>query len=207
MGAGGHARVLLALILDLNLEIFGICDPELNANKVRNWHGLLVLGGDEALDGLDPKIYGLINGVGPMIGRKARRTVYEKFSPCFEFPPLMHRSAWVSPDAVLADGVQIMAGAIVQPGCSIGANTVINTRASVDHHSQIGPHSHIAPGAVICGGVKAEENVYVGAGATIIQNIALKRGSVIGAGTTCVRNVEEDTTVLGAAVRKLKMRR
>lgn len=204
IGASGHARVLLALIEDLGLDLAGVCDPKLAGEKARSWYGIPVLGGDEALENLDPEKYALANGIGPMVGRALRQTLYEKLRGRFAFPPLIHRTAWVAKDVALADGVQIMAGAILQPGCSIGANTTVNTRASVDHDTKIGANCHIAPGSVICGGVKTADNVYIGAGSTVIQNISIKEGSIIGAGAACVRDVGPNEILYGPSVLRKK---
>src|SRR5579883_2905848 len=71
----------------------------------------------------------------------------------------------------MGEGGQVMAGAVIQPDVRIGANAVVNTRASVDHDCILGDHCHIAPGAVLCGAVTIGEDTHIGAGATIRRDV------------------------------------
>ncbi|WP_309678419.1 sugar O-acyltransferase, partial [Polaromonas sp.] len=148
IGAGGHAKVLHALALALGHNMVGVCDPQLVEQGQAHWRGIPVLGGDDALEQLDPAAVGLVNGIGQLVGSRAREEVYTRLRQAgFHFPALVHPAAWVASSARLAQGVQIMAGAVVQPDCSIGENTIINTHASVDHDCVIGANVHMAPGA------------------------------------------------------------
>ena len=79
--------------------------------------------------------------------------------------------------------LQIMAGAIIQPGCTIGNNVLINTRVSVDHDCIIGDHVHIAPGAILCGGVTVGEGAFIGAGAIIPEGRNVPAGAFVKAGS------------------------
>lgn len=202
VGAGGHARVLHALALAADQRVIGLCDPDLAARRETHWLGVPVLGGDEALADMDPASVGLINGIGQVVGSRWRQSIYEQMrSAGFRFPPLIHPTAWVAPDVTLLDGVQIMAGCIVQPGCRIGEGSIVNTRASVDHDCIIGANVHIAPGATLCGGVQVEDSVLIGAGAVLIQGLHVGTGSIIGAGTTVIRDMPPGQTLLGAGSR------
>lgn len=202
LGAGGHAKVLLALIKSLGLPLLGVCDPGLAQAGEKQWRGVTVLGADEALDKLDPGSVGLVNGIGQLVGNDLRRRVYERMSRRgFSFPALLHPNAWVDDSVEVGDGVQVMAGVVVQPDVYVGANTIINTHASVDHDCRISPHVHIAPGAVLCGSVNLGESVFVGSGARVIQNINIGAHVVVGAGATVVKDVPAMFMVKGASVR------
>lgn len=198
IGAGGHARVLHALAEAAGHSIIGICDPTLFRDYSATWQGIPVLGDDFALEGYDPHEFGLINGIGQLVGSSTRRSVYERIKRMgFRFPPLIHPAAWVATGAELADGVQVMAGAIIQPGCNIGENTVVNTKVSVDHDCKIGPHVHVAPGVTLCGGVSIGEGSFIGAGAVVVQGVQVGLRSVIGAGTSLRRNLNDDVVFVG----------
>ncbi len=197
LGAGGHAKVLLALAESAGFVVQGLCDPTLLQQGVSDWNGLPVLGGDEALERVDPRQVGLINGLGRLVRQNARNRLFENLKARgFAFPVLVHPAAWVAPTARLEQGVQIMAGAIVQPDCHIGENTIINTRASVDHDCRIGKNVHIAPGATLCGGITIEDDAFVGSGATIIQGRRIGARAVVGAGATLVRDLPSDARAL-----------
>jgi sugar O-acyltransferase (sialic acid O-acetyltransferase NeuD family) len=202
LGAGGHAKVLLALAADAGLQISGVCDPELARIGTTQWRGIAVLGGDEVLADADLGKIGLVNGIGQVVGGSVRARVYESLrARGFRFPPLVHRSAWVAPGTVLEDGAQVMAGAVVQPDCRIGANTIVNTRAGIDHDCDLGAHVHIAPGATLCGGVRVGAGAFVAAGATVIQGLNIGEQAVLGAGAVLVRDLEAGQVLLGSKAR------
>ena len=203
IGAGGHAKVLHALAMALGRSIVGVCDPQLLHQGQSHWRGVPILGGDEALAQLDPAAVGLINGIGQLVGSFARQKIYVRLRQLgFKFPALIHPAAWVASTALLGDGVQIMAGAIVQPDCCIGQNSIINTHACIDHDCQIGEHVHIAPGATLCGAVLVGSSCFVGSGSTVIQGIRIGERAVVGAGVALVRDLKSGHMILGAAVRK-----
>ena len=205
IGAGGHAKVLHALALAAGHSILGVCDPQLLQQGHAHWRGVPVLGGDDALEQFDPSAVGLINGIGQLVGSHTRQDIFTRLRQAgFNFPALVHPSAWVAPTAKLAQGVQVMAGAVVQPDCCIGENTIINTHASVDHDCIIGANVHMAPGATLCGGVCVHDLAFIGSGSTVIQGLIVGAGAVVGAGVTLTRNLDPDQILLGLAPR-LKM--
>lgn len=202
LGAGGHARVLAALARAVGRQVLGVCDPVLVAGSVARWEGLDVLGDDSALDQLQPDRAVLMLGVGQLTTGSLRERLYTTWrTRGFDFPALVHPAAWVAPDVVLGDGVQVMAGAVIQPGCKIGENSIINTRAGVDHDCRIGRDVHVSPNATLCGSVTVEDGAFIGAGATVIQGVCIGRHSVVGAGVTLVRDLTTRTTIIGAANR------
>ncbi len=206
LGAGGHARVLLALARAAGHSIQGVCDPLLAANDVVSWEGLEVLGDDHALERLAPDSVDLILGVGKLVEGNEREQLYSFWrARGYAFPALVHPTAWVAPSVVLSDGVQVMAGVLIQPGCNIGENSIINTRAIIDHDCRIGRDVHVAPGATLCGSVVVEFGAFIGAGATVIQGVRIGNNAVVGAGVTLVRDLESSATIVGAANRKIKI--
>lgn len=198
IGAGGHARVVASMARALNISIIGVCDPALADQGQTNWNGLAVLGADSALGGYNPAQHVLLNGIGMLPSVTTRRDVHQKFQGIgWQFVTLVHPTAWVAPDVVLGVDIQVMAGAIIQPGSVLADGVIVNTRVSVDHDCSIGKHSHIAPGATLCGAITAGQGVFVGAGATVLSSINLGSGAIISAGSTITRNVAAGTTCFG----------
>ncbi len=198
MGAGGHAKVLLALVRACGYPIAGVCDPRLVAERRDRWEGVRVLGDDGAVDSFDPSLYGLINGIGKMPKQDQRERLYQYcFDKGFSFPVLVHPSAWVAEDTQLDDGVQIMAGVVVQPGCTVSRNSIINTKASIDHDCCIGAHVHVAPGATLSGNVNVHDNTFIGAGATVLQGRVIGSGAIVAAGAVCTSDLAPRETFVG----------
>ncbi len=203
LGAGGHAKVLLSLAQAAGLELLGVCDPVLSSQGVSHWRGIRVLGGDEALDTLDPESVGLINGVGQLVGGKARRKIFASLkAKGFQFPALVHPTAWVDNTAILHEGVQIMAGVVIQADVVIGLNSIINTRAGIDHDCCLGANVHVAPGATLCGGVQVQDRAFIAGGATVIQGLTVGEDAVVGAGAVLARDLAARQILLGPAARK-----
>lgn len=192
LGSGGHAKVVLALARACGLEVVGVCDPALAATEATEWRGLPVLGSDDALEGVDPRQVSLLNGIGQTTGGSARQRIYEQTTGRgFRMPALVHPAAIVDPTVVLSDGVQVMAGVVLQPDVHVGENSIINTRASVDHDGRIGRHVHIAPGATLCGNVNVGDGAFIGAGATVVQQRRIGSGSFLCAGSLLSADLEE----------------
>lgn len=193
LGTGGHAAVIRDLIECLGHEVAGVLTPEFSAGS--HWQGLPVLGADDFLDQPSAADYVYALGVGLMPNQAClRSTLYvELMTKGLEVPTLVHPSAVVARSVHLGQGVQILAGVVVQAQAVIGDNVLINTRASVDHHCHLGAHSHVAPGAVLCGGVSAGERVFVGAGAIVIQGVEIGSRAEVGAGATVLRSLPADT--------------
>jgi UDP-perosamine 4-acetyltransferase len=180
LGAGGHAKVVLDILRNWDFRILGVCDPFLYRDSVTNWRGIQVLGDDLYLNTLDPQKIVLANGIGITPSSVIRENVYSDFRRLgFSFPPLIHRTAWVSPDAKIEEGVQIMAGAIIQADVLIGENSIINTGATIDHDSEIGAHTHVAPGATICGNVSVGKSSFIGANCTILEGAVIDAGGFV----------------------------
>jgi UDP-perosamine 4-acetyltransferase len=198
MGGGGHAKVVIELIRLCGVyEIAGILVPEpVAGTKVS---GVEVVGSDEKLPGLYAG--GVVCAaicVGGIGDTSVRRDLYERVRAAgLNLPPLVHPKAVVSPDAVLSEGVQVMAGAVVQTGSRIGVNAVINTSAVVEHDSVINDHAFVSPGATVLGGCVVGRGAFIGAGAVVLQNVKIGDNCVVAAGAVVIDNVAAGARVKG----------
>ena len=117
---------------------------------------------------------------------------------------LIHPNATIAQDVRIGRGTAVMAGAVINPGATVGCGSIINTCASVDHDCRIGNYLHIAVGARICGTVHLEDDSWIGAGAVVIQGVSVCSGCMIGAGAVVVKSITEKGTYLGVPARRVK---
>ena len=146
----------------------------------------------------------LVNGVGSTGSTASRRDIYDRFTrEGYCFATVIHPSAIVAPEVQIEDGVQIMAGAILQAGSSVGSNAIVNTGAIIDHDCVVGAHAHIAPGAVLSGGVHVGSGAHIGTGACIIQGVSIGAASVVGAGAVVIKDVPPGVTTVGVPAKTI----
>lgn len=196
LGGGGHGRVVLDALLAGGERVTGVLDPNLSVGH--QVFGVPVLGGDEFLNQVDPSEADLVNGLGANPRTQIRRKLYETMkNRGFIFRALQHPSAVIGRECRLAEGSQIMGGAVLQNRVQIGDNAVINTRASIDHDCVIGPHAFISPGAVLCGDVSVETSAFVGAGAVLLPGVHINENAIVGAGSVVTKTVPGSAIVAG----------
>mgnify|MGYP003114225940 CR=1 FL=1 len=205
IGAGGHASVLAEILLTEERKIIAVVSPDIIADG-SPLIGMNRLTTDEALlTAYSPDQVELVNGMGAIPGNDLHFRLFNYFSEYgYRFVSVISSNATISKYAKLADGVQIMTGAIVQTNASIGMNCIINSGAIIEHDCCIGAHNHIAPSATLSGGVITESQVHVGTGANIIQGIKIGEQAVVGAGCTVVRDVPIKQVIVPARSRVLR---
>lgn len=203
LGSGGHAKVLIDILKQKSVDILGITVP--NPQDGTNFYfGINILGNDDAVFGFPPNKVLLVNGIGSVRSTWKRMELYTRFKNFgYTFATIIHPSTIISSDVTVSEGVQIMAGAIVQTGSFIGSNTILNTKATVDHDCFIGEHVHLAPGVTISGGVYVDMGVHVGTGATIIQGMRIGRNSCIGAGALVINHIKDNIIAYGVPAKEI----
>jgi UDP-perosamine 4-acetyltransferase len=204
LGAGGHASVVLALLRELQCEVLGVSDPKLMAQSVSEWQGLPVFDDATVLANHSSSTVFLANGVGFVQTPEPRQGVFHTYAQTgYVFPALVHPFTWVAADVLVGEGVQIMAGAVVQTGAQLGANTLVNTGARIDHGCQIGPHNHVACGAILCGNVHLGTHTLIGAGAVLIQDVSLGSHCTVGAGSVVLHSHGDHQRLVGTPARAI----
>lgn len=197
IAGGGHARVVLDLLLQLGREVKAFVDPSPSFSN-KSILGIPVIGSDSEAFKFSPNEIEFANGLGTQFSTEKRRNIFLAYkSRGYLFPVFIHPSAYVSPNAALGEGTLVMAGSVVQAHSRVGMNCIINTRSSIDHDVVIGDHCHIAPGATICGTVQIGEGVHVGAASCIIENLSIASDAYVCAGAVVTKNVSLGQKVMG----------
>jgi acetyltransferase EpsM len=193
IGAGGHAKVVVATAVAAGWEIAAILDDD----RAR-WGGQLI---GHVISG--PCERGLADrGTKCVIavGDNAVRRRLAMAARC-QFARLVHPEAVVHASVHIGPGTVVFAGAVVQPDCVLGAHVIVNTSASVDHDCVLGDAVHVAPGARLAGAVQVGDEALIGIGAVVIPSIRVGTASVVGAGAAVVRNVPDRSVVVGVPAR------
>lgn len=195
VGAGGHAKVVVATIEACGHDVVQVLDDD-----AARW-GSSILGhavaGPVTADKL-PADAEVVIAVG---SNRARRAIAEGLAA--RYGRVIHPSAVVHSSVTIGEGTVIFAGAIVQPDTIIGRHAIVNTAASIDHDGRIGSFVHVAPGARLAGEVTVGDGALIGIGSSVIPQVTIGAWSTVAAGSAVVRAVVEGTTVLGCPARPL----
>jgi sugar O-acyltransferase (sialic acid O-acetyltransferase NeuD family) len=119
---------------------------------------------------------------------------------------VIHPTAYVAKATTIGLGCQVLAAATVAVGAQLGIQTIVNTKASVDHECLVGKGVHIAPGATLAGCVEVGDNVMIGMGAVVLPRLKIGAGSIIGAGSVVTRDVPAGTVSYGNPARVMRER-
>ncbi|MBS1718087.1 MAG: acetyltransferase [Armatimonadetes bacterium] len=188
IGAGGHAKVVVATLQAMDHIVGGIFDDS-EARWGSEVLGAKVLGPVSTL--VPDQFDGCIIAIGANAVRKRLAELPIRFFTA------VHPSAIIHPSVLIGDGTVVFAGTVIQPDTVVGRHCIINTGAMVDHDCGIEDYCHLAPGCHLAGGVVLREGVFMGIGSSAIPNMTVGEWSTIGAGGTVVRDIPEYCTATG----------
>jgi sugar O-acyltransferase (sialic acid O-acetyltransferase NeuD family) len=198
VGAGGHCRSVIDSI-DRNYysDIVIVDMPKMAGRKV---FSIPVVGTDDDLDSLFTDGYRKAVVTVGSVGNPAKRIyLYEKMKRIgYQFPPIIDPTAIISKsNTIIADGVFIGKGVIINTGAQIGALSIINTGSIIDHDCIIGQFVHIGPGVRASGGIYIHDYAHIGIGSVLIQSVSVGKNTIIGAGSVVVSDIQENVTAFG----------
>lgn len=144
LGAGGHSKVVLDTIQELELK--GKIEPYEVIDFLDDSSSEAV-GKIEELEVMGKKYDEVFCCIG---NNKLRSELLKKVKKMgLIIPSFIHPSAYVSPSAVLKVGVIVEAKAVVNAAAIINEGCIISVGAIVDHDAVIGECCHINAGSIV----------------------------------------------------------
>lgn len=206
-GATGQAKVLRECIQHTGLDVVALFDND--ERLASPFQGIPLFKGRQGFEQwlytVDrPDEVGFLVAIGGFRGRD--RIVMQEYLESHGIVALTacHRTAFVSRDAQIAAGSQVLAHASVCVEASIGRACIVNTGATVDHECRLHDGVHICPGAHLAGCVEIHNYATVGTGAILLPRIIIGEGAIVGAGAVVTRDVPPYTVVVGNPARILR---
>lgn len=175
VGGGGHCVSCIDVIEQQDrFQIAGVIDPDKTKDQVL---GYPILGDDTLLPVLKDRYdYALVT-IGQIKSSENRVKIYNKLvSLGFDLPVIISPRAYVSRHAIVKPGTIIMHHAFLNAGVEVGCNSIINSKALIEHDSQIGNHCHISTGAIVNGGVVIGQGSFLGSNSVIKENVKIGDG-------------------------------
>ena len=201
MGAGGHAKVVVDALQLYGREILGFVTPDMKIGT--EFCGKKVLGNDEAINHYLPDEVELVNGVGSLPRKNLRWKLADKMrKQGYIFASIIHPDAVIASDIILDEGVQIMAGAVIQSGTKVGQDSIINTGALIDHDCEIADNCHLAPGVICSGGVKIGSNSHLGTGTIVTEFRSIGDNCTVAAGSVVFKDILDNAIFIQTRTNK-----
>ncbi len=178
IGAGGHAKALVAAALDSGHAIVAYADPQdsqwLDRPRVTDDPESWPRGVRTAVLGL--------GGASPPVLERRLALMSRLLDQGVDFPPISHDSAAISSSAELDRGAIALTRSVIHPDARIGPGVIVNTGGIVEHDCEIEAGAHIAPSSTVLGGAKIGECSMIGAGAVILPGTIISARTLVPAG-------------------------
>jgi sugar O-acyltransferase (sialic acid O-acetyltransferase NeuD family) len=194
IGAGGHAKVVIATLAAAGYPIAGVFDDD------RHKWGAAIRG--VPVRGPLTECRTFRRAVIAVGNNRARCEIALAF-PEMEWATVAHPTAHVDSCARLGPGAVVCAGAVVQPDAVLGAQVIVNTGASVDHDCEVEDGVHLAPGVRLAGGVRIGRGAFLGIGSVVIPNLRIGEWTTVGAGAVVIQDLPARVTAVGVPARPL----
>lgn len=199
VGAGGAGKEVLGWLLDMNYDVAGFIDDNL-----------------EPVWGVESKYMVVATPVtfrpGPhdvcvmAIGEPTQRKkdiALRMMARGIKFITVVHPKALVPPLAVVGYGSVLYPGSAVATTGRVGDFVLMNVGAWVGHGAEVGDYCTLGPHAGVYGNAKVGEGSYLGGHAVILPNRTIGKYNMVGAGAVVTKDIDSGQTLVGVPARTL----
>ncbi|MDL2224154.1 acetyltransferase [Bacteroidales bacterium OttesenSCG-928-M06] len=190
-GAGGHAKVVIDILMENNIPLEGIYDD----NQISDYFNQYNLVHDMQI--LQDQAW--LISIGNNVCRKKISSLYSAL-----WTSVISQQSYLSRSVSIGSGTVVMKGVSVNADSVIGDHVILNTNSSIDHDCIVEDFVHISPNVALSGGVRVGEGSHLGIGTCVIPGIEIGKWAVVGAGTVVIKNVPDYAVVVGNPGRIVK---
>lgn len=190
---GGHVAVNMNLYFDEELHPIFLDDDSSKHGK--EFCGIEVLGSVTEIKTFSKSTPIVVGIAFPKVKQKIIKQLQLKGYT--NFPKLISKRSWVS------NNVEIGAGCIIYPGCSINYGSkirefvVMNMNCAIGHDCLIQDFVSISPGVNLGGNTRIGQMSEVGIGASTLQSIKIGHKSIVGGSAMVTKSFPHKSKIKG----------
>ena len=193
IGAGGHAREVIDLLRDLDIEPDG-CLVESGFGEVGTTiHRTPILGSLEWL--IHHHDVRAVCAVGdPALRRRLTKTAAGLGAAFLTaVHPSVLRTEWTS----IGEGSVVAAGSVLTNEVRIARHAHVNIACTLSHDTTVHDFATLSPGVRLAGGATVEAGAFIGSGAVVLPRVRVGAWAVVGAGAVVTRDVPPNAVAVG----------
>ena len=182
IGAGGHAKSLIDLILSTGKwQIEGLVGnyDELGKRIL----GFEVKWNDKELTKIVHDYKYAVLGFASLGMQKKRILFIENLKKIgFILPSIISPNAYISKHSEIGEGTTIGHFSLVNANSTIGKFCIINSQSLIEHDVRIEDFCHISTSVTVNGGVTLGQETFIGSKSMLREGLSIPKGTIISAG-------------------------
>jgi acetyltransferase EpsM len=186
---------------DMEYSVYGF----LNDVEEGEINGYPILGGTDQVTKYAEQGYYFMYAI-HMIGRNyLSEKVYKKCDiPPSQLATIIHKTAFVAPNAVIEPGCLIMSNCYIGPAARIGKSSLVMANALIGHNTNVGMLCHFSVGSITSSYVEIGKVSDVTLGAKVLEKRKIGDYAVAGAGSLITRNIGDGEIHIGSPAKYYK---
>lgn len=206
-GSGGHAKVILNEILNLEKEFnfLGFADSKKKVGtliaKINNKRFKII-----DLQTIKKKFYGVI-GIGDNYLRHKKSLLFSKKYKNLRWGKIISKQSIVSKTSSIGSGSVILGNSFLGAGSKIKKHCIINSSSSIDHDNIFNDFSSTGPGVITGGNVKINKFSHLGIGCVVKNNIIIGENTICGGKSFINKNCRKNSIYFGVPSKFIKSRK